>query len=259
MLRTCSRGLGFHALPGDPLGDGVHVVQVGGDRGGRGGQGVEGGGGLGHDGAAEAVEQLFHDRVCRVHGGDALLPSHGRQRDRANDRRLGAELCAQRVDGPARDRADEDSISGTRSPGRASDTWSGRTASRISGAASTTDWCPRRHERGNAAAPARLPSRRCAGKEHRLDGVTEPVDDVPGDGARADDADGVGHDHGTDATQTPPTRTRPSALTAASIRALRPLSDELFKRDDNIRRYDTMFILDSVKIGLTLPGALLLP
>ncbi|MER5392091.1 Lrp/AsnC family transcriptional regulator [Saccharopolyspora sp. NPDC002686] len=48
-------------------------------------------------------------------------------------------------------------------------------------------------------------------------------------------------------------------LTAASIRDLRDLSDELFKSDDNIRRYDTMFIFDTVKSGSALPSALLLP
>ncbi|MGW5644455.1 Lrp/AsnC family transcriptional regulator [Saccharopolyspora sp. NPDC003752] len=48
-------------------------------------------------------------------------------------------------------------------------------------------------------------------------------------------------------------------LTAASIRDLRDLSDDLFKSDDNIRRYDTMFILDTVQSGSALPGAFLLP
>ncbi|MER7078281.1 DNA-binding transcriptional regulator, Lrp family [Saccharopolyspora kobensis] len=48
-------------------------------------------------------------------------------------------------------------------------------------------------------------------------------------------------------------------LTATSVRALRDLSDELFKSDDNIRRYDTMFLMDTVKSGATLPSAFLLP
>ncbi|MER6990997.1 Lrp/AsnC family transcriptional regulator [Saccharopolyspora hirsuta] len=48
-------------------------------------------------------------------------------------------------------------------------------------------------------------------------------------------------------------------LTATSIRALRDLSDALFKTDDNIRRYDTMFLLDTVKSGATLPSEFLLP
>ncbi|KAA5826573.1 Lrp/AsnC family transcriptional regulator [Saccharopolyspora hirsuta] len=48
-------------------------------------------------------------------------------------------------------------------------------------------------------------------------------------------------------------------LTATSIRALRDLSDALFKTDDNIRRYDTMFLLDTVKSGTTLPSEFLLP
>lgn len=48
-------------------------------------------------------------------------------------------------------------------------------------------------------------------------------------------------------------------LTAASIRDLRDLCDVLFKRDKNIRRYDTMFLLDNVKTGSALPSELLLP
>ncbi|WP_226961466.1 MULTISPECIES: Lrp/AsnC family transcriptional regulator [Streptomyces] len=47
-------------------------------------------------------------------------------------------------------------------------------------------------------------------------------------------------------------------LTARSIGDLRDLGNELFKGDDNIRRYDTMFVLDTVKSGAALPGELLL-
>ncbi|OYO01482.1 AsnC family transcriptional regulator [Enemella evansiae] len=47
-------------------------------------------------------------------------------------------------------------------------------------------------------------------------------------------------------------------VSAASIPELRDLGNELFKSDDNIRRYDTMFVLDSVKEELALPARLLL-
>lgn len=43
-------------------------------------------------------------------------------------------------------------------------------------------------------------------------------------------------------------------VTAASVRDLRDLGNALFKTDDNIRRYDTSFILDTVKDGSTLPA-----
>ncbi|MEV0704122.1 Lrp/AsnC family transcriptional regulator [Saccharopolyspora sp. NPDC050389] len=47
-------------------------------------------------------------------------------------------------------------------------------------------------------------------------------------------------------------------LAAPTVRALRDLSNALFKADENIRRYDTMFIFDTVKSGSALPGRLLL-
>lgn len=43
-------------------------------------------------------------------------------------------------------------------------------------------------------------------------------------------------------------------VTAASVRDLRDLGNALFKTDDNIRRYDTSFILDTVKDGSSLPA-----
>jgi Lrp/AsnC family transcriptional regulator, leucine-responsive regulatory protein len=43
-------------------------------------------------------------------------------------------------------------------------------------------------------------------------------------------------------------------LSTASVRDLRDLGNQLFKSDDNIRRYDTMFILDIVKSGSSLPA-----
>jgi Lrp/AsnC family leucine-responsive transcriptional regulator len=42
-----------------------------------------------------------------------------------------------------------------------------------------------------------------------------------------------------------------------SIRDLRDLNNHLFKNDPNIRRFDTMFILDAVKTGAALPAELL--
>ncbi|MBT2273600.1 Lrp/AsnC family transcriptional regulator [Rhodococcus qingshengii] len=46
-------------------------------------------------------------------------------------------------------------------------------------------------------------------------------------------------------------------VSAPSVCDLRDLNNELFKNDPNIRRYDTMFILDAVETGTTLPTALL--
>ncbi|MDT0267712.1 Lrp/AsnC family transcriptional regulator [Streptomyces sp. DSM 44915] len=46
-------------------------------------------------------------------------------------------------------------------------------------------------------------------------------------------------------------------LTARSVRELRDLSHELFQRDDNIRRYDTLFVFETVKSGTGVPGELL--
>ncbi|QHB98927.1 AsnC family transcriptional regulator [Epidermidibacterium keratini] len=46
-------------------------------------------------------------------------------------------------------------------------------------------------------------------------------------------------------------------VSAASVRELRDLSNRLFKSDDNIRRYDTMFVLDTVKAGTVIPVDLL--
>jgi Lrp/AsnC family transcriptional regulator, leucine-responsive regulatory protein len=47
-------------------------------------------------------------------------------------------------------------------------------------------------------------------------------------------------------------------VTARTIVALRELGNELFKDDENIRRYDTLFILDAVKTGQTVPAEHLL-
>lgn len=46
-------------------------------------------------------------------------------------------------------------------------------------------------------------------------------------------------------------------VTAPSVAALHDLGNELFKTDDNIRRYDTMFIFNTVKAGSTVPASLL--
>lgn len=48
-------------------------------------------------------------------------------------------------------------------------------------------------------------------------------------------------------------------LTVPTVAACNELSIELFKADDNIRRYDTMFIFDTVKTGTQVPANLLLP
>lgn len=42
-------------------------------------------------------------------------------------------------------------------------------------------------------------------------------------------------------------------LTAPSPRRLHRLGDELFKSDDNIQRYETCIVFDTVKAGLTIP------
>lgn len=46
-------------------------------------------------------------------------------------------------------------------------------------------------------------------------------------------------------------------VSAPSVRDLRDLGNRLFKSDDNIRRYDTMFILDAVKSGFAFPAEFL--
>ncbi|MDN5725126.1 MAG: Lrp/AsnC family transcriptional regulator [Propionibacteriales bacterium] len=46
-------------------------------------------------------------------------------------------------------------------------------------------------------------------------------------------------------------------VTAGSVPQLRDLGNQLFKADDNIRRYDTMFLLDAVKSGQIVPAELL--
>lgn len=46
-------------------------------------------------------------------------------------------------------------------------------------------------------------------------------------------------------------------VSAASVRDLRDLGNQLFNSDDNIRRYDTMFVLDAVKEDVALPAQLL--
>ncbi|OZM71241.1 AsnC family transcriptional regulator [Amycolatopsis antarctica] len=43
-------------------------------------------------------------------------------------------------------------------------------------------------------------------------------------------------------------------VSAPSVRELRDTGNQLFKADDNIRRYDTMFVLDSVKDGVSIPA-----
>lgn len=47
-------------------------------------------------------------------------------------------------------------------------------------------------------------------------------------------------------------------VTARTIGALHELGNELFKDDENIRRYDTTFILDAVKTGQAVPAEHLL-
>ncbi|MBS4102703.1 Lrp/AsnC family transcriptional regulator, partial [Tsukamurella paurometabola] len=42
-------------------------------------------------------------------------------------------------------------------------------------------------------------------------------------------------------------------VSAGSVRELRDVCTELFKADENIRRYDTMFILDTVVGGTRIP------
>lgn len=46
-------------------------------------------------------------------------------------------------------------------------------------------------------------------------------------------------------------------VTAATVSELRNVSTELFKKDGNIRRYDTLFMLDTVKDGTVIPAELL--
>lgn len=46
-------------------------------------------------------------------------------------------------------------------------------------------------------------------------------------------------------------------VTVSSIAALRELGDEMFKSDENVRRFDTMVILDTVKSGSAVPAAVL--
>lgn len=43
-------------------------------------------------------------------------------------------------------------------------------------------------------------------------------------------------------------------VSAGTVRELRDLSARLFQADDNVRRYDTMFVLDAVKSGTRLPS-----
>lgn len=47
-------------------------------------------------------------------------------------------------------------------------------------------------------------------------------------------------------------------LTAPSVNACRELMDELFKSDENVRRYETLIVFDAAKIGLAAPAAMLL-
>lgn len=47
-------------------------------------------------------------------------------------------------------------------------------------------------------------------------------------------------------------------LTAPSVNACRELGDELFKSDDNVRRYETLIVFDATKIGLATPADMLL-
>ncbi|WP_419994683.1 Lrp/AsnC family transcriptional regulator [Streptomyces boninensis] len=42
-------------------------------------------------------------------------------------------------------------------------------------------------------------------------------------------------------------------LTARSLRHSKELGDRLFKSDENIKRYETLVVLDAVKAGLTIP------
>lgn len=42
-------------------------------------------------------------------------------------------------------------------------------------------------------------------------------------------------------------------VSVGTVQDLRELSHQLFRTDENIRRYDTMFVLDTVKSGSSLP------
>jgi Lrp/AsnC family leucine-responsive transcriptional regulator len=48
-------------------------------------------------------------------------------------------------------------------------------------------------------------------------------------------------------------------MAARTLQALRGLGNELFKDDPNIRRYDTMFLLDTVKATQSMPADFVLP
>jgi DNA-binding Lrp family transcriptional regulator len=48
-------------------------------------------------------------------------------------------------------------------------------------------------------------------------------------------------------------------LAAPTLQAVRGLGNELFKDDPNIRRYDTMFLLDTVKATQSIPADFVLP
>lgn len=48
-------------------------------------------------------------------------------------------------------------------------------------------------------------------------------------------------------------------VTAPSVAALHELGNDLFKDDENIRRYDTMFVFDAVKTSHAVPARQLLP
>jgi Lrp/AsnC family leucine-responsive transcriptional regulator len=48
-------------------------------------------------------------------------------------------------------------------------------------------------------------------------------------------------------------------VAAPTLQALRALGNELFKDDPNIRRYDTMFVLDTVKATQSMPADFVLP
>lgn len=47
-------------------------------------------------------------------------------------------------------------------------------------------------------------------------------------------------------------------LTAPSVNACRELGNELFKSDENIRRYEMLIVFDAAKIGLAAPANMLL-
>jgi Lrp/AsnC family transcriptional regulator, leucine-responsive regulatory protein len=47
-------------------------------------------------------------------------------------------------------------------------------------------------------------------------------------------------------------------LTAPSVNACRELGDELFKADENVRRYETLIVFDAAKIGLSAPASMIL-